>query len=145
MKTLSWHSLNPYKTFKVNKTAMKFRNIPLSARQTSQMSQHSELSSLNDKHHNINLNINNKRQITTNVIVFLHKNDKRQKCHNVRSYLPMALLVSSRSTRPFTGNNLWQNEEIMAIYARELLMQPIMRIALRIKLVPSRHKLITVS
>ena len=37
---------------------------PLSARQTSQMSQHSELSFL----HNINFNINNKRQITTNVI-----------------------------------------------------------------------------
>ena len=33
----------------------------------------------------------------------------------------------------------------MAIYARELLMQPIMRIALRIKLVPSRHKLSTES
>ena len=44
----------------------------LSARQTSQMSQHSELSFLHDKCHNINLNINNKRQITTNVIeVFL--------------------------------------------------------------------------
>ena len=38
------------------------------ARQTSKMSQHSELSFLHDKCHNINLNINNKRQITTNVI-----------------------------------------------------------------------------
>ena len=40
----------------------------LSAWQTSKMSQHLELSFLHDKFHNINLIINNKRQITTKVI-----------------------------------------------------------------------------
>ena len=53
----------------------------MSARQTSKMSQHMQLSSLNNKGHNIVISINDKRQITTNVTgFFLLKNDK---CHNV--------------------------------------------------------------
>ena len=55
-------------TFNYNLYSNEDREGGLSARQTSQMSQHSELSFLHDKRHNTNLNNNNKRQKTTNVI-----------------------------------------------------------------------------
>ena len=42
------------------------RIYPLLARKTSQISQHMQLSSLNDKRHNIIISISDKRQITTN-------------------------------------------------------------------------------
>ena len=57
---------------------------PLLDRQTSHMSQHIHLSSLKDKHYNIVISINDKRQITTNITgFFLHKNEKR---HNITMF-----------------------------------------------------------
>ena len=56
----------------------------VSAWQMSQMSQHMQLSSLNDKRHKTIISINDKHHITTNVTgFFLHKNDKR---HNVTMF-----------------------------------------------------------
>ena len=76
-----------YSSFRTSRPSegMNMCAVPLSARQTPQMSRHMQMSSLNNKRHNIIISIKDKRQITTNITGFfsLFKNYKR---HNVTMF-----------------------------------------------------------